>query len=138
MEKIYALKTILILCILICASVTDFKKREVPYKYILLIMLSALIDFRAENMLGVILSVPFYFARKDGRFMGGGDVMIVAALGVALGLNKTTVTVCLGCIVFITAGCICEKMRGKGKLLFPFVPALTAGYIMTTLLEVLT
>lgn len=138
MGTIYALKTIFILCILIFASVTDFKKREVPYKYIILLTLSAPIDFRAENMLGIILSVPIYFARKDGRCMGGGDVMIVAALGIALGLAKTTVSVCLGCIVFIAAGYVCERIKGKGRLLFPFVPALTLGYIMTILLEVLT
>lgn len=138
MGVIYALKTIFILCILVCASITDFKKREIPYKYIILLTLSAPVDFRVSNLLGIILSVPIYFARKDGRCMGGGDVMIVAALGIALGLAKTIATVCLGCIVFIAAGYVCERIKGKGRLLFPFVPALTIGYIMTILMEVLT
>ena len=75
------MKYFAILCILLFATVTDFKKREVPYIYIILLMLTALIDFRAINMLGFILSVPFYFAQKEGRCMGGGDVLIVAALG---------------------------------------------------------
>ncbi len=58
------MKHLIILCILIFASVTDFRKREVPNIYIILIILTALIDFRASNMLGSVISVPFYFAQK--------------------------------------------------------------------------
>ena len=131
------MKYFAILCILLFATVTDFKKREVPYIYIILLILTALIDFRATNMLGFLLSVPFYFAQKEGRCMGGGDVLIVAALGFSLGFVPTLVTVIIGCIVFIIAGLITEIKKGKGKELFPFVPALTVGYIVTTVLEVL-
>lgn len=131
------MKYFAILCILLFATITDFKKREVPYIYIILLILTALIDFRATNMLGFLLSVPFYFAQKEGRSMGGGDVLIVAALGFSLGFVPTLVTVIIGCIVFIIAGLITEMMKGKGKQLFPFVPALTVGYIVTTVLEVL-
>ena len=88
-------------------------------------------------MLGCLLSVPFYFAQNEGRCMGGGDVLMVAALGFSLGLVPTLVTVIIGCIVFIIAGLVSEIKKGKGKQLFPFVPALTVGYIVTTVLEVL-
>ena len=131
------MKYFAILCILLFATVTDFKKREVPYIYIILLILTALIDFRATNMLGFLLSVPFYFAQLGGRCMGGGDVLIVAALGFSLGFMQTLVTVIIGCIVFIIAGLVSEIKKGKGKELFPFVPALTVGYIVTTVLEVL-
>lgn len=131
------MKYFAVLCILLFATVTDFKKREVPYIYIIMLILTALIDFRASNMLGVFLSVPFYFAQKEGRCMGGGDMMLVAALGFSLGFMPTLVTVIIGCIVFIIAGLISEIKKGKGKQLFPFVPALTVGYIVTTVLEVL-
>ena len=126
-----------ILCILLFATITDFKKREVPYIYIILLILTALIDFRATNMLGFLLSVPFYFAQLGGRCMGGGDVLIVAALGFSLGFVPTLVTVIIGCIVFIIAGLITEIKKGKRKELFPFVPALAVGYVVTTVLEVL-
>ena len=131
------MKYFAILCILLFATVTDFKKREVPYIYIILLILTALIDFRATNMLGFLLSVPFYFAQKEGRSMGGGDVLIVAALGFSLGFVPTLVTVIIGCIVFIIAGLITEIKKGKRKELFPFVPALAVGYVVTTVLEVL-
>ena len=87
-------------------------------------------------MLGILASVPFYFAEKDGRCMGGGDTMLVAALGFSLGLSDTLSVVIIGCIVFILAGLIIEIVKGKGKL-FPFVPALTVGFILTKILEVL-
>lgn len=131
------MKYFAVLCILLFASVTDYKKREVPYIYIILLILTALIDFRASNMLGCLLSLPFYFAQNEGRCMGGGDVLIVAALGFSLGLAPTLVTVIIGCIVFIIAGLVSEIKKGKGKQLFPFVPALTIGYIVNTVLEVL-
>lgn len=131
------MKYFAILCILLFATITDFKKREVPYIYIILLILTALIDFRATNMLGFLLSVPFYFAQLGGRCMGGGDVLIVAALGFSLGFVPTLVTVIIGCIVFIIAGLITEIKKGKRKELFPFVPALAVGYIVTTVLEVL-
>lgn len=131
------MKYFAVLCILLFASVTDYKKREVPYIYIILLILTALIDFRASNMLGCLLSVPFYFSQNEGRCMGGGDVLIVAALGFSLGLAPTLVTVIIGCIVFIIAGLVSEIKKGKGKQLFPFVPALTIGYIVNTVLEVL-
>lgn len=131
------MKYFAILCILLFATITDFKKREVPYIYIILLILTALIDFRATNMLGFLLSVPFYFAQKEGRSMGGGDVLIVAALGFSLGFVPTLVTVIIGCIVFIIAGLITEIKKGKRKELFPFVPALAVGYVVTTVLEVL-
>ena len=131
------MKSFAILCILLFATITDFKKREVPYIYIILLILTALIDFRALNMLGCLLSVPFYFAQNKGRCMGGGDVLIVAALGFSLGFMPTLVTVIIGCIVFIIAGLVSEIKKGKGKQLFPFVPALTIGYIVNTVLEVL-
>lgn len=132
------IKHIAILCILIFASITDFKKREVPYTYIILIALTALIDFQASHMLGIIVSVPFYFAEKDGRCMGGGDVMAVAALGFSLGVRDTLSVVIIGCIVFISAGIVHEYKKGESKSLFPFIPALTAGYIVTMILEVVT
>ena len=132
------MKYFAVLSILLFATVTDFRKREVPYIYIILLLLTALIDFRALNMLGIILSVPFYFAQKDGRCMGGGDVMIVAALGFSMGFPQTLVTVITGCIVFITAGLITEHRKGKEQKLFPFVPALTIGFIVTIILEVST
>ncbi len=131
------MKYFAVLCILLFATVTDYKKREVPYIYIILLILTALIDFRASNMLGCLLSVPFYFAQKEGRCMGGGDVLIVAALGFSLGLAPSTVIVIIGCIVFIIAGLITEIKKGKGKQLFPFVPALTVLSIVSTVLEVL-
>lgn len=131
------MKYFAILCILLFATITDFKKREVPYIYIILLILTALIDFRATNMLGFLLSVPFYFAQLGGRCMGGGDVLIVAALGFSLGFVPTLVTVIIGCVVFIIAGLITEIKKGKRKELFPFVPALAVGYIVTTVLEVL-
>ena len=130
--RLNVLKLLLILCILILASVTDFRKREVPNIYIILIILTALIDFRALNMLGSVISVPFYFAQKDGKSMGGGDLKLAFALGFSLGLAKSLMTV-----VFITAGAVCEIANGKKGKPFPFVPALTAGYIITILMEVL-
>lgn len=130
-------REIAILCILIAASVTDIKRMEVPYKYIILIALTALIEFQAENLLGILVSVPFYYIERDGRSMGGGDTMMVAALGCSLGVAETASAVIIGCTIFIIVSFIAELIKGEKNKLFPFIPALSAGYIIAKLLEVL-
>lgn len=122
-----------ILVILILASIADFKKREVPvYCQIMLCCLVPL-AFRVQNLLNIFIVLPFIFAGgKKGR-MGMGDIKLVAILGLLLGINKMFFAVVFGLAAFIL---FVSRMRGKGEKLFPFVPALLIGYIITMTLEV--
>ncbi len=132
---IYVLQIWLILCILIFASVTDINRREVPSIYQALLLVLIPFNFHIENLWGVLIAVPFFVAAIATDKIGGGDWKLVALLGVLIGIHKAFVTVVTGCIIFIISGLIMEKKKGKDDMLFPFVPSLTAGYIVTLILE---
>lgn len=135
MTHIYVLQIWLILCILIFASVTDINRREVPSIYQALLLVLIPFNFHIENLWGVLIAVPFFVAAIATDKIGGGDWKLVALLGVLIGIHKAFVTVVTGCIIFIISGLIMEKKKGKDDMLFPFVPSLTAGYIVTLILE---
>lgn len=135
MTHIYVLQIWLILCILIFASVTDINRREVPSIYQAPLLVLIPFNFHIENLWGVLIAVPFFVAAIATDKIGGGDWKLVALLGVLLGMHRAFVTVVMGCIIFIISGLVMEKRKGKGSMLFPFVPSLTAGYIVTLILE---
>jgi prepilin signal peptidase PulO-like enzyme (type II secretory pathway) len=124
---------ILIFLILITASITDIKKMVVPYRYQIALFLLYPIFFNISNLSGTVIAVPFLFANRNGRQMGGGDIKIAVLLGGLIGLKSMMVTTIIGCMAFILYG-VCFK-RNKGEY-FPFIPFITFGYIVTIILEV--
>lgn len=127
---------VIILAILIAASITDFKRQEVPsiIQFALLLVLPFI--YVNENVWGILLALPFFVASVINGSMGGADWKVVGLLGLCLGLSKMFAVTVIGCIVFIVVGEILQIIKGKGKALFPFIPALTVGYIVTLALEV--
>lgn len=132
----HILKILLILCILIFASITDIKRREVPIMYQALLFVLIPFHFHIENLWGALMAAPFFVAAIATDKIGGGDWKLIALLGVLTGIHKAFVTVVIGCMIFIISSPVIEKIKGKGDVLFPFVPSLTAGYIVTLILEV--
>lgn len=126
---------LIIALVLICTAVTDINRREVPIMYQVLLLVLIPFGFHIENLWGVLIAVPFFIASALTDKIGGGDWKLVALLGVLLGINRAFVTVVMGCIIFIISGLIMDKKKGKDDMLFPFVPSLTAGYIVRLILE---
>lgn len=129
------MKEILTLTILILASITDIKTREVPEKYQLALLLLILFNFQTENLWGLLIAIPFFiaFCLTDG--MGGGDWKLITLLSVLFGFYRTLAIAGIGCSIFIIGAMIAQRRRGKAKMLFPFVPSITAGYIAALVLE---
>lgn len=129
------MKEILTLIILILASITDIKIREVPGKYQLALLLLIPFNFQIENLWGLLIAIPFFIAFYFTDGMGGGDWKLTALLGLLFGFYKTLVIAGIGCIIFIIGAIIAQEREGKAKMLFPFVPSITAGYIVSIVLE---
>ena len=130
------LKFILVTSIMISASITDIRKREFPIAYQLILLALAPLEFRAEYFLGTLIAVPFFVACLISDGMGGGDWKAVGILGLLSGLGTVLIAVISGCTGFIVYGFIAEKIKGEGHKTFPFIPFLTAGYILAKILEV--
>ena len=129
------MKAYIILCILLSAGITDIKRREVPIVYQVLLLVLIPFGFHIENLWGALIAVPFFVASVLTDKIGGGDWKVTVLLGVHIGIHKAFVTVVMGCIIFIISSFVIEKTKGKGDMLFPFVPSLTVGYIVTLILE---
>ena len=63
-------------------SVMDIRTREIPNWISVIIALSAIINFRLENLLGIIVAVIFFSVALATGKIGGGDVKLIAALSV--------------------------------------------------------
>lgn len=129
------IKWTLILCILLCSSITDIKKREFSNIYQILLLMMYPIGFQFEHLLGITLAIPFLIAALKTENMGGGDVKAVGLLGGLIGFYAMLWTLIAGCTGFIIYGKYIEKRRGKDHISLPFLPFLTAGYCMTLFWE---
>ena len=129
------IKELLILIILLSATITDIRKQEVPIIYQVLLLCLILFFFNIENVWGVLVAIPFFIAAILTDKIGGGDFKIIALLGILIGLKDAFWTVVIGCVVFIVSSLIIRMCKGEKKTMYPFIPSLTTGYILTILWE---
>lgn len=129
------IKEMLILIILLSATMTDIRRKEVPVIYQVLLISLIPFCFSIENIRGVLIAVPFFIAAILTDKIGGGDFKIIALLGVLIGLSRVFWTVVFGCVIFIVGGLMLGMIRGQKNIMYPFIPALTTGYIITLILE---
>ncbi len=130
------MKEYIILCILLSAGITDINRREVPIMYQALLLVLIPFGFHIEELWGALMAAPFFVAAIATDKIGGGDWKLIALFGVLLGMHRAFAAVVMGCIIFVISGLVIEKRKGKGEMLFPFVPSLTAGYMVMLILEV--
>ena len=128
-------KAMVILCVLICVSVADIRKREVPVISQVLLLCLIPFFFNIENVRGVLVAIPFFITAILTDKIGGGDFKIIALLGILIGLKNAFWTVVIGCVIFIVSSLITGLCKGEKKTMYPFIPSLTAGYILTILWE---
>lgn len=129
----------LFLCILIRASLSDWKYMEIPDKYNIMIAGIALVSVFlmppigiAERIIGgLCVSLPMLLITVlvPGAF-GGGDIKLTAACGLFTGWR--TMAVSAPAAILAAGGYICVQMfRGKKgkKDVVAFVPFLSAGML---------
>lgn len=139
------LPDVLFVSMLVCCSVTDLKKREIPNTAILLIMALSIahlisITIRGfpwyEYALGTLFAVPFFFAWRKG-LMGGGDIKLLFVMGLYLGAClmlisfAITLAVCIGLLIR-------RAVRRSGiRVRLPLAPVLSLGAVVTVALSYL-
>lgn len=126
---------VLFIALLAWCSVSDLKKREIPNAAILLLLglgaahLAISVCLGSpwqEYPLGTLLAIPLFIAWGKGLF-GGGDVKLVFAMGLYLGVSlglislAFTLLVCAGLLIWRV---VCR--RGV-RIRIPMAPALTLG-----------
>jgi len=75
--------------------------------------------------------VPFLLAALIRDGMGGGDIKLMAAAGLVLGLQKSMAAIIMGLtalLVFHAIRYICQKPRGRdAPKAYPLAPFLSLG-----------
>ena len=139
---LYFLTFIIVLTALIIASFTDIKSKTIPILLFPLTMcVSCILVFPTwERLIGFfILGLVFFFFVSFGNG-GGGDVFMMAAIGLQTGISKGLWCATISYIIyaiFAVTYYISQppKKRKKAKLKqFPFAPFALLGYIATYVL----
>lgn len=126
------------------ASVKDIKTREIPNWISICVALTAIINFRLENLWGVIVAAIFFVVALQTGKIGGGDVKLIAALSVVCGLWSSLALLFfaqLSMLIYFGIYYLICKINGKtadkspgGSFCLPFVPFITFGFVLTTIL----
>ena len=122
-----AVQTIVFLLLLLLASVTDLKKRIVPDLLCMLIALTAAISFRPEQLWGIFSALPFLLAAVFCGGMGGGDIKLMAAAGLVLGLPAGIFATILGLLLVLAYSVFLKICKKTQVIAVPLVPCLSAG-----------
>ena len=67
-------------------SYMDIKTCEIPNWISVIVAMTAIINFRLDNLWGIIVAVIFFSVALATGKIGGGDVKLVAVLSVVCGL----------------------------------------------------
>lgn len=116
-------------------SVMDIKTREIPNWISVIVAMTAIINFRLDNLWGIIVAVIFFSVALATGKIGGGDVKLVAALSVVCGLWGSFVLLLfaqISMLIFYAGKYILCKINGKAaSKSLPFVPFIFIGYLVT-------
>lgn len=125
--------------ILLCiGSYMDIKTREIPNWISVIVAMTAIINFRLENLWGLIVAVIFFSMALATGKIGGGDVKLIAALSVVCGLWGSFALLLfaqISMLIFYAGYCIFCKINGKtADKALPFVPFIFIGYLALKLI----
>lgn len=129
-------QTGLFLLLLITVSVCDLKRREIPDGLQLAIGMLTFLCFSPVNLLGILGALPYLAVALffySGNGIGGGDIKLVAATGMVLGLPASLASSMLGLSLFMVYGTVqihILRLHGQdGKIPFPVGPFFAAGSV---------
>lgn len=136
------LRTLILLPVisaLIVISVIDIRTFEIPFGLNLVIgscgLAVTILGGRAELLSHVggffIISLPLFilFLISGGSAIGGGDVKLMAAVGLVLGTGNTVAAFIIGCFLGVVIHLVRMKVQGTGSRL-ALGPYLAAGSII--------
>lgn len=119
--------------LLATASAWDIRKRIIPDTLCLCIALTGLLTFEPVKLFGILAAVPFLLAALFWGGMGGGDIKLMAAVGLVIGFHKSMAAIIIGLtamLVFHAIRFIVQKLRRRAvQKAYPLAPFLSLGCI---------
>ena len=120
---------------LLYASLSDYKKREVPDCISVMILILAFVGFEPSNLLSMLAGAAVVFIPQlattmltPNRPIGGADIKISTALAFLLGAEKGIFALVVGMLLAVVITAISNKLNDRDqKQAFPLVPFLWIG-----------
>ena len=135
-------KGMILTLILLYASLSDLKTREVRNSISIMILILAFLDFQVGNFASMLTGAAVVVIPQlatnmlnPSRPIGGADIKISTALAFLLGAEKGIFALVVGMLMAITVTTITNKLNNKDqKRAFPLVPFLWVGASIAYLL----
>ena len=130
-----AVKGMILTLILLYASMSDFKKREVPDWIWVMILILSFVNFQSDHLSSMITGAVVAFIPQlatnminPGRPIGGADIKISTAMAFLLGAWKGIFALVVGLLLAIVTTAVTNKVKNQDqKASFPLVPYLWIG-----------
>jgi len=131
------LQGVLFSFLILAASYTDIKRREISDTVCMLLVLAGLMNFSYINLLGIFVALPLLIAAvlKENS-IGGGDIKLTASASIVLGFWKGTYGLIIGLSLLILFYIILKiiavirKKQVAKNLSMPLAPFLGMGFII--------
>ena len=123
----------LVLVILLACATQDARTRTVPNAFPLAIAACCLIPPVGIRPGGVLAALPLFVAAMISGGVGGGDVKVMAALGLVFGFWKAVWVLGLALTMFLLWDALMRLLR-REEGAYPFVPFLFAAAMVAVLI----
>lgn len=133
-DNMAAIQAAFFIALLCAASVFDLRRRIIPDTVNLGIAAISLLCFSPVNLWGIAVAVLFLLAAVFCNGMGGGDIKLMAACGLVLGLPRGLFAAAVGLsllLLYVQVHKVYCKVRGReAAKAFPLAPFLSAGCLL--------
>ena len=137
MQASSILQGVLFSSLLLVASYTDIKRREIPDTVCVLLVLTGFLKFSFQNLLGIFIALPFLIAAMfKENSIGGGDIKLTATVGFVLGIWKGIYGLIIGLTllilfyIMVRISSIIRKKQVAKNLSMPLAPFLGIGFLI--------
>lgn len=117
--------------LLLAASVYDIQKRIIPDRISLGIALTGLLTFEPMKLSGILAAVLFLIIALFFGGIDGGDIKLMAAVGLVLGFTKIMTATVIGLtalLIFHAGKTIIQRLSGRTvQKAYPLAPFLSLG-----------
>lgn len=129
------IQAVLLTAMLTYAAIKDYQTREIPECLCIGISFLCILDFNAENLLGlgipmILLITSTYICPER---LGGGDIKLCAATSIVIGFNAVTYGIIIAFSVVSLIFLALKMTRTKqdvSSYSLPLAPYLAAGFLI--------
>ena len=120
--------------VLLIAAVKDLRDRIIPNWMSILIASLSISLPEGPALVGALVAVPLFMAGLLWGGIGGGDIKLVAALGLVFGFWTSLYGLVIALVVMMVYHLMRKLLKKRMDCYYPMVPFLFIGWLVSFLL----